>query len=258
MAERLVTFEQDGAIGVVMLRRPEKFNALDIPMLRALETALDEAELAGGVRVVLIRGEGKGFCAGGDVEAWAQLSAADFQVQWVRYGHRVFDRLARLRQPTVAVLSGHALGGGLELAAACDFRVAETQIKLGFPETSIGVVPGWSGTQRAVRRFGAQTVRRMAVGGEVLLAGEALALGVVDRVVETGKAFEEARAWAEKIAERGPLATEAAKLMIGIAEGEENAAAAEALASGFIALTGDLKAGVGAFKAKQKPAFSRS
>ena len=96
------------------------------------------------------------------------MSAADFQVQWVRYGHRVFDRLARLRQPTIAVLSGHALGGGLELAAACDFRIAETQVKLGFPETSIGVVPGWSGTQRAVRRFGAQAVRRMALGGECL------------------------------------------------------------------------------------------
>jgi len=258
MAERLVTFEQDGAIGIVTLRRPEKFNALDVPMLRALETALDEAELADGVRVILIRGEGKGFCAGGDVEAWAQLSAADFQVQWVRYGHRVFDRLARMRQPTIAVLSGHALGGGLELAAACDLRVAETQIKLGFPETSIGVVPGWSGTQRAVRRFGAQTVRRMALGGEILLAAEALTLGAVDRVVETGKAFDEARAWAEKIAERGPLATEAAKLMIGIAEGEEDAAATEALASGFIALTADLKIGVTAFKARQKPAFSRS
>jgi len=258
MAERLVTFEKDGAIGVVTLRRPEKFNALDIPMLRALEMALDDAELAEGVRVVLIRGVGKGFCAGGDVEAWAQLSAADFQVQWVRYGHRVFDRLARLRQPTIAVLSGHALGGGLELAAACDFRVAETQVKLGFPETSIGVVPGWSGTQRAVRRFGAQVVRRMALGGEILLAPDALALGVIDRVVETGKAFDEAKAWAEKVAERGPLATEAAKLMIGIAEGEEDAAATEALASGFIALTADLKAGVGAFKAKQKPAFSRS
>ncbi|MDG4901673.1 enoyl-CoA hydratase/isomerase family protein [Mesorhizobium sp. M1A.F.Ca.IN.020.06.1.1] len=258
MAERLVTFEQDGAIGTVTLRRPEKFNALDIPMLRALEAALDKAELAEGVRVVLISGEGKGFCAGGDVEAWAQLSAADFQVQWVRYGHRVFDRLARLRQPTIAVLSGHALGGGLELAAACDFRVAETQIKLGFPETSIGVVPGWSGTQRAVRRFGAQIVRRMALGGEIFLANEALALGVVDRVVETGKALDEAKAWGEKIAERGPLATEAAKLMIGIAEGEEDAAATEALASGFIALTGDLKAGVGAFKARHKPDFSRS
>ncbi|CDX11312.1 Enoyl-CoA hydratase/isomerase [Mesorhizobium sp. ORS 3324] len=258
MAERLVTFEQDGLIGTVTLRRPEKFNALDIPMLRALEAALDEAELAEGVRVVLVRGEGKGFCAGGDVEAWAQLSAADFQVQWVRYGHRVFDRLARLRQPTIAVLSGHALGGGLELAAACDFRVAETQVKLGFPETSIGVVPGWSGTQRAVRRFGSQAVRRMALGGEIFLAADALALAIVDRVVETGKALEEAKAWAEKIAERGPLATEAAKLMIGIAEGEEVAAATEALASGFIALTGDLKAGVGAFKAKQKPTFSRS
>ena len=139
-------------------------------MLRALETALDAAEDADGVRAVLLCGEGKGFCAGGDVEAWSAMSAADFQVKWVRYGHRVFDRLARLRQPTIAVLSGHALGGGLELAAACDFRVAETQVKLGFPETSIGVVPGWSGTQRAVRRFGAQTVRRMALGGEILLA----------------------------------------------------------------------------------------
>jgi enoyl-CoA hydratase/carnithine racemase len=258
MAEPLVTFEQDGAIGIVTLRRPEKFNALDIPMLRALEAALDEAELAEGVRVVLIRGEGKGFCAGGDVEAWAQLSAADFQVQWVRYGHRVFDRLARLRQPTIAVLSGHALGGGLELAAACDFRLAETHVKMGFPETSIGVVPGWSGTQRAVRRFGAQIVRRMALGGEIFLAPDALVHGIVDRVVETGKAFDEAGAWARKIAERGPLATEAAKLMIAVAEGEESAAATEALASGFIALTGDLKAGVDAFKAKQKPAFSRS
>ncbi|MER9833610.1 enoyl-CoA hydratase/isomerase family protein [Mesorhizobium sp. M0145] len=258
MAERLVTFETDGAIGIVTLRRPEKFNALDIPMLRALEAALDEAETATRVRVVLVCGEGKGFCAGGDVEAWAEMSAADFQVQWVRYGHRVFDRLARLRQPTIAVLAGHALGGGLELAAACDFRVAETQVKLGFPETSIGVVPGWSGTQRAVRRFGAQAVRRMALGGEVFLATDAMAVGMVDRVVETGKAFAEAKAWAGKIAERGPLSTEAAKLMITIAEGEESAAAIEALASGFIALTSDLRAGVEAFKAKQKPAFSRS
>ena len=84
------------------------------------------------------------------------------------------------------MLSGHALGGGLELAAAADFRVAERHIKLGFPENSIGVVPGWSGTQRAVRRFGAQAVRRMAIGGEVLLADQALALGVVDRVVDSG------------------------------------------------------------------------
>jgi len=255
---KLVTFEQDGAIGIVTLRRPEKFNALDVPMLEALAIALEEAEAAEAVRVVLVAGEGKGFCAGGDVEAWSALNAADFQVKWVRLGHRVFDRLARLRQPTIAVLSGHALGGGLELAAAADFRVAERHIKLGSPENSIGVVPGWSGTQRAVRRFGAQAVRRMAIGGEILLADQALALGVVDRVVDTGAGLTDATAWAKTIAERGPLATEATKMMIAIAEGEDVSSAAETLASGFVASTRDLKAGVEAFRSKQKAIFSRS
>ena len=255
---KLVTFEQNGAIGTITLRRPEKFNALDIPMLEELAVALDEAEAAVAVRVVLVTGEGKGFCAGGDVEAWSAMNAADFQVRWVRLGHRVFDRLARLRQPTIAVLSGHALGGGLELAAAADFRVAERHIKLGFPENSIGVVPGWSGTQRAVRRFGAQAVRRMAIGGEILLADQALTLGVVDRVVDTGSGLIDATAWATVIAERGPLATEATKMMIAIAEGEDVFAAAEALASGFVASTSDLKAGVEAFRSKQKAIFSRS
>src|SRR5690606_26460152 len=98
----LVTFEKEAAIGIVTLRRPEKFNALDSPMLRALESRLDEAEGADEVRVGLRAGQGKGFSAGGDVEAWSALRAADFQHRWVRYGHRVFDRLARLRQPTIA------------------------------------------------------------------------------------------------------------------------------------------------------------
>jgi len=255
---KLVTFEQNSAIGTITLRRPEKFNALDIPMLQAFATALDEAEAADAVRVVLVAGEGKGFCAGGDVEAWSAMNAADFQVRWVRLGHRVFDRLARLRQPTIAVLSGHALGGGLELAAAADFRVAERHIKLGLPENSIGVVPGWSGTQRAVRRFGSQAVRRMAIGGEILIADQALTLGVVDRVVDTGSGLIDATAWATVIAERGPLATEATKMMIAIAEGEDVFAAAEALASGFVASTSDLKAGVEAFRSKQNAIFSRS
>jgi enoyl-CoA hydratase/carnithine racemase len=252
-----VAFEAEGAIGTITLRRPEKFNALDIPMLEALAAALDKAEAEDAVRVVLLCGEGKGFCAGGDVEAWSAMKAADFQIAWVRLGHRVFDRLARLRQPVIAVLAGHALGGGLELAAAADFRVAEAQVKLGFPENSIGVVPGWSGTQRAVRRFGAQAVRRMAIGGEVFLAEEALRLGVVDRVVETGRGLAEGKAWAEVIAARGPLATEATKMMIGMAEGEESSAAAEALASGFVAMTNDLKTGVEAFRTKRKPVFGR-
>lgn len=253
----LVTLERDGAIATLTLRRPEKFNALDVTMLRALQARLDEVEAEETVRVVLIAGEGKGFCAGGDVEAWSRLSAAAFQHEWVRLGHRVFDRLARLRQPTIAVLCGHALGGGLELAAAADFRVAERQVKLGFPETSIGVVPGWSGTQRAVRRFGAQIVRRMAVGGEILTAEQASGHGIVDRLAGTGEGMEVARRWGDEIALRAPLATEAAKMMIAVAEDEEDAAAVEALASGFVAQTADLKAGVAAFGDRRKPMFGR-
>ncbi|WP_163265729.1 enoyl-CoA hydratase/isomerase family protein [Chelativorans alearense] len=256
MSDTLVRLETDGHLGIVTLYRPEKFNALDIPTLEALARRLDEIEAAEKVRVVLICGKGKGFCAGGDVDAWSALSAADFQTKWIRLGNRVFDRLARLRQPTIAVLSGHALGGGLELAAAADFRVAEKHAKIGFPETGIGVVPGWSGTQRAVRRFGAQAVRRMAIGGEVLTAEAAFALGIVDRLAETGQGLEEARAWAAVIAARGPLATETTKAMIAIAEGDDDAAA-DVLASGFVAMTGDLRAGVAAFRDKRTPAFGR-
>jgi len=253
----LVTFGANGSIGTITLRRPEKFNALDIPMLDALAAAIEAAEAAEAIRVVLLTGEGKGFCAGGDIEAWGQMSAADFQIKWIRHGHRVFDRLARLRQPTIAVMSGHALGGGLELAATCDFRVAEQHVKIGLPETSLGVIPGWSGTQRAVRRFGAQTVRRMALGGEVFVAPQAFELGLVDRLVNTGAGMAEATAWAEKIAARAPLATEAAKMLINIAEGEETSHAAEALASGFVAMTADLKTGAAAFREKRAAVFER-
>ena len=102
-------------------------------------------------------------------------------------------------------VNGHALGGGLELAAACDIRVAEAHVKIGLPETSLGMVPGWSGTQRLVRRFGAQMVRRMVLGGESFLRpGGAGAWAWSTRLVETGKALAEAKAWAEQIAERGP------------------------------------------------------
>ncbi|KLK94208.1 enoyl-CoA hydratase [Microvirga vignae] len=240
------------------LRRPEKFNALDIPMLRALDEALDRAEANQDVRVVLVCGEGKGFCGGGDIDAWSSLDPLQFQFDWIRYGHRVFDRLAQLRQPTIAVLSGHALGGGLELATACDFRVAEPHVKLGFPETSLGVVPGWSGTQRAVRRYGPQTVRRLALGGEIITAAEALTLGIVDRVAEPGAARATAQEWASQIAARAPLAVEATKMLIALAEGEGGAASAEALASGFVSMTQDVKIGADAFRNRQKANFARS
>ena len=224
-------------------------------MLKALANACDEVEAKASVRVAILTGEGKAFSAGGDIKAWGGMEANEFGHAWVRFGHRVFERLATLRMPLIAALNGHALGGGLELAAAADIRIAERQIKIGLPETSLGMVPGWSGTQRLVKRFGAQVVRRMVLGGEMFSAEEAERLGLVDAVVETGSALVAARAYADRVATRGPAALEISKLMIAVANGEDNGAAVEALGSILVAKTGDLKEGVAAFTEKRPAQF---
>ena len=176
-------------------------------------------------------------------------------MSWVRHGHRAFDALARLRQPLIAALNGHALGGGLELAATADFRIAEDHVKLGSPETGLGIIPGWSGTQRTVRRFGSQLVRRMAVLGEVFTAAEALSLGLVDAIAAKGQSLEAARDMAARIAVRSPSATQATKMLINAAEGEESERVLEAIAGTMAAASADLKEGVAAFREKRKPRF---
>lgn len=247
----------DGQVAVITLARPEKFNALDYGMVLALERAAHLIEREKEVRAAIITGEGeKSFCAGGDIEAWSALPPQGFALDWVRHGHRAFDALARLRQPLIAALNGHTLGGGLEVAATADFRVAEAHVKLGSPETGLGIIPGWSGTQRAVRRFGSQVVRRMALLGEVFSAEEGLRLGLVDSVVPRGGSLAAAREMAVKIAARGPLATQATKMLVNAAEGEEDLSrTAEALAGGVAAASDELREGVAAFREKRSPRF---
>jgi enoyl-CoA hydratase/carnithine racemase len=246
-----------GHVAVITLARPDKLNALDMDMVTALERACRAIEETPDVRVAILTGEGdKAFSAGGDIEAWAQRSPLEFGQAWVRYGHRSFDALSRLRQPLIAVLNGHALGGGLELAACADFRIAEDHVRIGAPESGLGIIPGWSGTQRTVRRFGAQVVRRMAVLGETFTAEEALRLGLVDKVVLRGAGPQAAQDWAERMAARGPVATQFVKALINAAEGEDGERAIEMMAGAFAATTDDLKEGVAAFRAKRKPDFS--
>ncbi|TCN31811.1 enoyl-CoA hydratase/isomerase family protein [Sinorhizobium americanum] len=255
MADERIRVEIDGAIATMTVARPEKLNAFDINMLKALASACDAVEANRDVRVVILTGEGKAFSAGGDIKAWGGMDAVAFGHDWVRLGHRVFERLATLRMPVIAALNGHALGGGLELAAAADIRIAERQVKIGLPETSLGMVPGWSGTQRLVARFGAQVVRRMVLGGEMFSAEEARTEGLVDAVVDTGAVLTAAREYAARIANRGPAALEISKLMIASANGEDKGAAVEALGSILVAKTGDLKEGVAAFSEKRKARF---
>lgn len=246
-----------GGVAHLRLARPEKLNALDAAMVAELACRCVQLEHDPSVHVVILSGEGKAFCAGGDIAAWSEESPEAFGRHWVRDGHATFDALARLRQPVIAVLDGHALGGGLELATCADYRIAEAHIRVGLPETGLGIIPGWSGTQRAVRRFGAQTIRRMAIFGEVFTADEALAHGLVDRVVETGTGLPEAEALAAQVIARSPRATELAKMMIAAAEGEERERVVEALAGALAAGGRDLTEGLAAFRERRKPDFDK-
>ncbi|MCA1492917.1 enoyl-CoA hydratase/isomerase family protein [Sinorhizobium alkalisoli] len=255
MADDRIRVEVDGAIAILTIARPERLNAFDLDMLKALAAACDRVEADRAVRVAILTGEGKAFSAGGDIKAWGAMEPQAFGHDWVRFGHRVFERLATLRVPVIAALNGHALGGGLELAAAADIRIAEKHVKIGLPETSLGMVPGWSGTQRLVARFGAQIVRRMVLGGEMFSGEEAKAEGLVDLVVEPGTVMREARDYGARVASRGPAALEVSKLMIASANGEDKGAAVEALGSILVAKTGDLKEGIAAFGEKREARF---
>ncbi len=251
-----IRLDVEGHLAILTVARPDKLNALDYEMVLALERAAHLIETQRDVRAAIIIGEGnKSFCAGGDIEAWSSWSPEAFGMGWVRHGHRAFDALARLRVPLVAALNGHTLGGGLELAACADFRVAEEHVKLGSPETGLGIIPGWSGTQRAVRRFGPQLVRRMALLGEIFTADEGLRLGLVDKVVMRDESMNAAREMAERLIARGPIATQATKMLINAVEGEETERALEALAGAVAAGSTDLKEGVAAFREKRKPKF---
>jgi enoyl-CoA hydratase len=246
----------EGPCAKLTLKRPEKLNALDRPMIEALYEGARRIEASTEARVAILSGEGKAFCAGGDIAAWGGLPPLDMWRDWTRAGHRAFEALARLRVPMIVVLTGHAFGGGLELAAVGDLRIAESGVKLGLPETGLGMAPGWSGTQRLVRRFGPSAVRRMALTGAMFSADDALKLGLVDEVVPRGEGLSRANALAADVAKRGPLAVQMVKAMINAAEGEDRDAPIEGLAGALTAYTEDLAEGVAAFRAKRAPAFS--
>lgn len=251
-----VELSVEGACAKLTLKRPDKLNALDRPMIDALLEGARAIEAAAQVRVAMLSGEGRAFCAGGDIAAWSGLPPLEMWRDWTRAGHRAFEALARLRVPLIVVLTGHAFGGGLELAAVGDVRIAESGIKLGLPESGLGMAPGWSGTQRLVRRFGSSVVRRMALTGAMFSAEQGLSLGLVDEVVAEGEGLSRGGMVAEEVAKRGPLAVQMVKAMINAAEGEDPDAPIEGLAGALTAYTADLAEGVAAFRAKRAPVFS--
>ncbi len=203
---------------------------------------------------MVVTGAGGTFCAGADIRAWGALSPLEFSRDWIRGGHRVFDRLARLRAPTIAAIDGRAYGGGLELAAACDIRIATARSEFALPEAGIGVAPGWSGLQRLARQLPAPIVRHMALSGARLDAGRMHALGFVAAIAEDD-AVAEALALATRMEALSPVAQELAKLVLNAEAGEGTEAALDALAGGFAAASNDKAEGVRAFAEKRSPRF---
>ncbi|MBE9637423.1 enoyl-CoA hydratase/isomerase family protein [Salipiger mangrovisoli] len=237
------------------LDNPAKLNAFTVEMLAQLAAHLEAIERDASIAAVMLTAEGdRAFCTGADINGWGDLSPAEFARHWVRDGHRIFDRLARLSKPTVAVLNGHAFGGGLELAAACDIRVMAPNAALALPEAGVGIVPGWSGTQRLQRLLPEPMVKEMALFGHRIKAERALACGFVAAVDEDPRAA--ADALLARAVTLSPRAVEISKSMIHAAAGEDRGAMVEALGSAAIAATADRQEGVAAFREKRKPEFS--
>ena len=243
-----------GPIAELRLDNPAKLNAFTVAMLQSLDQHCAAIDRNPAIRCVIVSAEGdRAFCTGADINAWGDLTPAEFARHWVRDGHRIFDRLARLSKPTIAALSGHAFGGGLELAAACDIRVMVPQATLALPEAGVGIVPGWSGTQRLARLLPEAVIKEMALFGRRISAERALALGFVAEVADDARACAEAIATA--MLGQSLRSIEVAKYMIHAGVGEDTAAMIEALGSGMMAASPDKAEGVAAFRAKRKPEF---
>lgn len=177
-----VRLERTGPVARIVLDRPRKRNALSTRMIRQLGERLDEVAADADVRVVTLYGEGPVFCAGADTGEFAGTTAELIRGRWTRLGQQVFRALAELPQTTIAVVTGGAFGGGLELAMHCDFRVVADDVRLGLPEATLGTTPGWSGLSRITEIAGVTTARRLALTGQPVTAAQAERLGLVDIV----------------------------------------------------------------------------
>lgn len=256
MAESFVQLDRDGSVATVTLSRLAKLNALTPAMLDQLEQVVRELDADTDIRVVILTGAGdKAFCVGADINEWAALQPLDMWRRWVRRGHQVFDQWARLRQPVITAINGHAFGGGLELAITGDIRIAAAHAQFALPEASIATCPGWSGTQRLVQLIGASRAKYLALSGARVSAADALASGLVHEVVPADELQSRALTLAREMAAKAPVALQLTKQLINAAAGENVAATLEAMAGALAASTEDAAEGIRSFREKRPPNY---
>jgi enoyl-CoA hydratase len=248
---------KESAVATVQLNRPQKKNALNSELRLEMEKTLKEIEGDTSLKVVIVTGGEEIFCAGADIGEIQEATTAETTIKHAKEFQLLFDQIESLPQPVIAAVSGYALGGGCELALACDFRIASEGAKFGLPEIKIGAFPGGGGTQRLPRLIGAAKAKEMIFTGDPTSAEEALALGLVMKVVPKDKLMEEAKGFAAKLASLPRLAMEASKKVInrGLEMDLSSGLEFEAHCFGNLATTHDLKEGILAFLEKRKPNF---
>ena len=242
------------------LDRPDALNALNTEMLQELRDVLHEVARREEVQVVILTGAGdRAFAAGADIREMADQRPLEIR-RYAALGHEVARLLERMGKPVIAALNGYALGGGSELALACDIRIASEDAQIGQPEVKLGIPPGFGGSQRLTRLVGRGRASEIIFLGEPVAAVEAAKMGLVNRVVPADRLLEEAKAWARRMQERGPLALRLAKAAIhqtqetGLSAGLDYERELFSLAFA----TDDQDEGMEAFLAKRKPEFGGS
>jgi enoyl-CoA hydratase len=256
VSDPILKIERRGAVALLTLDRPKSLNALDRALLEALGEAIEGVAAAADARALVLTGEGRAFAAGADISQMRDLSPVG-GLAFSRLGHSVTAALEELAIPTIAAVNGFALGGGCEIALACDWIYASSKARFGQPEVGLGLLPGFGGTTRLARRVGIAWARELVLTGAPISAHDALRIGLANRVFEPEELLDAALAAGQAIGRNGPLAVAAAKRVMhqGQDADSRTAHALEQQAFGLSFATEDRAEGMDAFLAKRDPKF---
>ena len=249
--------EREKSVVQITLNRPHRLNAFNDTLIEELSEVLDTIDQDAGIRCVIITGEGdRAFSAGADIMAFPKATPVTAN-EFSRIGQKLFSKIEALSKPVIAAINGYALGGGLELALACDFRIASEHAELGSPEINLGIIPGWGATQRLVRIIGLPSAKRLVMLGDRVKADEALKMGLVDKVVQYDQLKDETRELSQRICDGPPIALKYAKQAINFGSQVplEVGLMIEASLMGLLFSTEDVKLGLEAFMSRRKPKF---
>ena len=253
---KTLLFENKNGTGIVKVNRPEALNALNAEVLTELSGIFDEIQIDDSVKVVVVTGEGRSFIAGADIAAMNEMSVLEGR-EFILKGQAVMQKIEMFDKPVIAAINGFALGGGAELAMACDIRFASDKARFGQPEVGLGIIPGFGGTQRLPRLVGKGIAKMMIFGAEIYNAEDAKSFGLVDRIFPAETLMEETERFAAVIASRAPIAVKLSKVAInnGVNADLHTGINYEAEASIAPLSSEDKKEGMTAFLEKREALF---